>query len=235
MNTDLEALLAVQAEDEGIRALDERAAELDARERALDDERRVAVDAADRARAVLEREGGRRGALAERVAHHRQLHERNVAQMDQVRKLREATAARAQIDMAQQILQDEERELQALDRRSADLRSALEAHEATVGEVEEAQRDERARVAADREALEGERRAAREHRDGTASRVPRQLLTRYERIRDRRGGQALYPLRGLACGSCDTAIPLQRRSQMANGARIEVCEVCGVLLYASPE
>lgn len=235
MNTDLEALLAVQAEDAAIRELDERAAALDVRERALDEERRVAANAVDRARAALEREGGKRGALAERVAHHRQLHERNVAQMDQVRRMREATAARAQLDMAQQILQDEERELQALDRRSADLRSALEAHEAAVAQVDDTQRDDRAQIAAERSALEAELRDARAHRDQTASRVPRQLLSRYERIRDRRKGEALYPLRGLACGSCDTAIPLQRRSQMANGARIEVCEVCGVLLYAPPE
>ncbi len=235
MNTDLEALLAVQAEDAGIRELDERVAELDARERSLDEARRGAAASVDRAREALERAGGKRGALAERVANHRQLHERNVAQMEQVRRLREATAAQAQLDMAQQILQEEERELQALDRRSADLQSALEAHEAAVTEVEESQRDDRAQLAAERGTLEAELSAAREKRERTALRVPRQLLSRYERIRDRRGGQALYPLRGLACGSCDTAIPLQRRSQMAHGARIEVCEVCGVLLYASPE
>lgn len=235
MNTDLEALLAIQSEDAGIRELDEKVAALVARERALDDERRVAVNAVERARAALEREGGKRGALAERVAHHRQLHERNLAQMDQVRRMREATAARAQLDMAQQILQDEERELQALDRRSADLQSALEAHEAAVAQVDESQRDDRAQIAAEREALGKELDAARVQRNQAASHVPRQLLSRYERIRDRRDGQALFPLRGLACGNCDTAIPLQRRSQMANGSRIEVCEVCGVLLYAPPE
>lgn len=235
MNTDLQALLAVQAQDAGIRDIDARAAELAAREQALDDELRVAETAVERARSALEREGGRRTALAERVASHRQLHERNLAQMDQVRRPREAVAARAQLDMAQQILQDEERELQTLDRRSADLQSALAAHEAAVAEVAANQQERRAELAAERATLEAERGAAVEKRSATAAGISRPMLSSYERIRDRRRGEALFPLRGMACGSCDTAIPLQRRSLMANGARIEVCEGCGVLLYAPPE
>ena len=235
MNTDLQALLSVQAQDAGIRAIDARAAELDAQERELDDELRVAAQAVERARGALDREGGRRSALAARVANHRQLHERNLAQMDQVRRPREAVAARAQIDMAQQILQDEERELQSLDRRSADLESALAAHEAAAAEVEAGQSERRAELAAERARLDEERGTALGERERTAAGVSRPVLSRYERIRDRRGGEALFPLRGMACGSCDTAIPLQRRSLMANGARIEVCEGCGVLLFAPPE
>ena len=44
---------------------------------------------------------------------------------------------------------------------------------------------------------------------------------------------ALYALRGAACGRCNTAIPLQRRNVMAAGRSVEVCEGCGVLLYAA--
>ena len=44
--------------------------------------------------------------------------------------------------------------------------------------------------------------------------------------------QALFALRGPSCGHCDTAIPLQRRNIMAGTGQIEVCEACGVLLYA---
>ena len=62
----------------------------------------------------------------------------------------------------------------------------------------------------------------------------RDLLAKYERIRGRKGQQAVYPLRGPSCGHCDTAIPLQRRNQMVNSGNIEVCEACGVLLYATP-
>jgi predicted nucleic acid-binding Zn-ribbon protein len=59
------------------------------------------------------------------------------------------------------------------------------------------------------------------------------MLAKYERIRQRDHAHALYPLRGAACGRCNTAIPLQRRNVIAAGRSIEACEGCGVLLYAT--
>jgi predicted nucleic acid-binding Zn-ribbon protein len=57
------------------------------------------------------------------------------------------------------------------------------------------------------------------------------MLGKYDRIRGKRQ-RALYALRGGSCGNCDTAVPLQRRNMMAGSGQIEVCEACGVLLYA---
>ena len=234
MHKDLEALLAVQSDDAGLRELDERAAALDVRERSLEAELAAVRAAAERSRGALEREEARYRALETKVVQHRQLQQRNVAQLDQVRKLREATAAQAQVDMARQILADEERELASIGRRLDDLRQALEGHEMQIAEREAAQAEQRGEVAAARAALEEEREQARQKRASAAQGVPRSLLTRYERIRDRRRGEAVFPVRGMACGNCDTAIPLQRRNLMADGSIIEVCEVCGVLLYATP-
>jgi predicted nucleic acid-binding Zn-ribbon protein len=42
----------------------------------------------------------------------------------------------------------------------------------------------------------------------------------------------VFPLRGGACASCDTTLPLQRRHEMQRTGAIELCEACGVLLYA---
>ena len=36
-----------------------------------------------------------------------------------------------------------------------------------------------------------------------------------------------------ACGNCDTSLPVQRRHEMARTGAIEMCEACGVLLYAA--
>jgi predicted nucleic acid-binding Zn-ribbon protein len=232
---DLEALLAVQADDAHIRELATKVADVGERERVLDEERSAATSALERTRGSLEREEAKRDALQARVEQHRQLHQRNVAQMDQVKRIREATAAQAQIDMARQILNDEERELQSLSRRIDDLRQAMAAHESAAAEIEERQAEARAALASERATLQGELEEERRRRDEKASVVPRTLLTRYERIRDRRQGEAVFPLRGMACSSCDTAIPLQRRNLMADGAQIEVCEACGVLLYAARE
>ena len=235
MHKDLETLIAVQAEDAGIRDLEARLADVDRREGELDARRSAAADGVARQRAAVEREDERRAALAARVDEHRLLQQRNLSQLDQVRRMREATAAQAQVDMAQRILADEERELQALVRRVADGREGLEAHEAELAELDASQQEVRDALAAERTGLRAELDAARRARDERAAGVPRQLLSRYERIRDRRRGDALFRLRGLACGSCDTAIPLQRRNLMVDGAIVEVCEGCGVLLYAAAE
>ncbi|HEY7861571.1 MAG TPA: hypothetical protein VIB98_08990, partial [Gemmatimonadaceae bacterium] len=66
-----------------------------------------------------------------------------------------------------------------------------------------------------------------------AAHVPPPILRKYERILSRNTSNVLYALRGQACGRCDTAIPLQRRNAIAAGRAIEVCEACGVLLYAA--
>jgi len=42
----------------------------------------------------------------------------------------------------------------------------------------------------------------------------------------------VFPLRGHSCANCDTVIPLQRRSAMLGSGATEICEGCGVLLYA---
>ena len=235
MNKDLEALLAVQQDDAGIRALEERAAGLDEREHALDLERAAQEAAVERARQALEREASKASGLQAKVTQHRELHQRNVAQLDHVRRLREATAAQAQVEMARQILSEEERELDHLNGRIRDLRAALEAHEASVAEVDERQAEQRAQLGAERAELEGLLTQAQGKRDKALEAIPRSLVSRYERIRDRRRGEAVYAVFRGACSSCDTAIPLQRRNLMADGARIEVCEGCGVLLYAAPE
>lgn len=235
MNKDLEALLAVQEQDAGIRALSEKGEELTAREHELDEERAARVAAVERSRQALERESERQSALQAKVATHREMQQRNLAQLDQVRRMREATAAQTQVEMARQILAEEERELDHVTGRLRDLRASVAAHEEAVNALEAEQAEERARLAAERDALEGEMSQARAKRDADASAVSRTILSRYERIVQYRGGQAIFQVRGTACGACDTAIPLQRRNQIADGARIEVCEGCGVLLYAASE
>jgi predicted nucleic acid-binding Zn-ribbon protein len=151
--------------------------------------------------------------------------------LDVVRKQREATAAMTQVDLVRRVLVQEESDLQSLNGRIADLKRAEEAALKELGEVDERQSAERADIARSRIELETELREARARREASASRVPRNILNKYERIRGREKSFALYQLRGAACGRCNTAIPLQRRNVMAAGRTIEVCEGCGVLLY----
>jgi predicted nucleic acid-binding Zn-ribbon protein len=98
--------------------------------------------------------------------------------------------------------------------------------------VELEQEETRPAIESQRNALRSQLDDALADRNGKAGAVSRPMLGKYDRIRGKRD-QAIYPLRGGSCGHCDTAVPLQRRNMMSGTGQIEVCEACGVLLYAA--
>ncbi len=235
MQPELVALLAVQDDDGVIRTIERELSALAPRIASLDKARQRAHDEVERSRVAIERETEKYRALNERITDHREKHERNLATLEQARKLREATAAMAQVEMARRVLAEEESELSGLARRLGEMTSAQEAHRAAAETLEAEQTTARAEIASEQERLHSQLTAARSVRDKKAVDVSAQLLSRYERISTRRKSNALFAIRGLTCGACDTAIPLQRRNALMVAGLIDVCEACGVLLFANPE
>ena len=233
MNDQLDALLALQSADDAVQAIESRLAALAPRLSAFDAERQQAERALAQARAAYDRESERHAHLSERAQDFRRMNERAVAQLDQVRKAAHATAAGAQVDISRRALADAEAELHAAGLRLSTLRNAVTGAEERLAGIDEAQAPAREAVAAERGVIEGELTEARRARAERAGRVEARLLAKYDRVRSRRRGRAVFALRGFNCGSCNTAIPTQRRTVMMAGA-IEVCESCGALLYAAP-
>jgi predicted nucleic acid-binding Zn-ribbon protein len=230
----VEALLVVQADDAAVRELETRLAALAPRRRALAQAVERARAEHERAVAAVEREAARHRAAVARLAALRERHARAVAVLDQAHRLREATAAATQAEAARRALADEESALLALERRLGDLRSAAAACEGAIADVEARQAEERAALDAEAATLDAEIEAARRTRAASAARVEPGLLARYERVARRHGGPVLFPIRGVACSHCDTAVPVQRRPGIGGAGRLESCEVCGMLLYAEP-
>ena len=233
MHQDLEALLALQADDDVIDALDGRLRALGPRLAELERRRKAVAEHLASAEVATEADERKHRELEGRLTDHKQRQERNLANLDSVKRMREATAAMAQVEQARKILIEEESELQGLARRIADGHKSIAAHREALAAEDREQAAERDALAAERTVIETELAQARAKRAQTASHVPRAILTKYDRIRGRRGEQAIFALRGPSCGHCDTAIPLQRRNQMIGTGQIEVCEACGVLLYAT--
>lgn len=233
MHQDLEALLALQADDDVIDGLDGKLRALGPRIAELEKKRKAILESLSTAEASTAADERKHRELEGRLTDHKQRQERNIAHLDTVKKMREATAAMAQVEQARKILIEEESELHTLSRRVADGHKAIAAHREALAAQDEAQAAERATIAAERGEIEGAMAEARAKRAQTATHVPKAILAKYDRIRGRKGEQAIYALRGPSCGNCDTAIPLQRRNQMMGTGQIEVCEACGVLLYAT--
>jgi uncharacterized protein len=232
VHPDVQALLALQVEDLAIREIEARRAALEPRLREMETTRRAAGEAAQRAREAVETEEKAQRDLQARIAQHKQLHERNVAQLDTVKRMREATAAVAQVEQARRILAEEESALQTIARRLVELRGAAESREHALSTLDVEQDAERATIERARTTVEDELAARRAARAGSATQVERSLLQKYDRIRAARHDGAIFPLRGPSCGHCDTSVPLQRRNLMSARGSIEVCETCGVLMYA---
>ena len=230
MASEVEMLLALQADDTQISELESRLKALEPRMSELDRKRENAVAALARARSAVETEERRQRELMAKVAAHKTMQERNLAQLDAVKRLKEATAAMAQVESARRIIAEDESELQSIARRLTELRASDQTHEAAVASVEDEQSFARDEIVTEKEEITTSLNAARQERVRKTAGVPRPLLGKYDRIRTRRP-KALYPLRGDSCGNCDTAIPMQRRNQMAVNGAIDVCEACGVLLY----
>ena len=109
MSPDLEAVLALQAEDAIVAQLNEKLRALDGQMKTLDAERKHVEESRARARATAEQEEKKRRELSIKVEDHKAMQGRNLATLDVVRKPKEATAAMAQVDMLQKVLSEEER------------------------------------------------------------------------------------------------------------------------------
>ena len=232
MHPEIQTLLVLQDEDVAIHRIEAGMLSLQPRLTDLDRQRQLAADALSRARALVASEEKRQHELQARLGELKHSHERNLANLDAVKKAKEAAAAMSQLEVTRKQLGDAESELQAIARRLTDARAAVHVQEEALAELEKSQLATREEIARERAALEQELAGARAKREGTAQRVSRPLLSKYDRIRGRKRVQAVFPLRGPSCGNCDTAIPMQRRNMMAGSGQIEICEACGVLLYA---
>jgi len=230
MQQEVEALLALQVDDLKIREIESQIRALDPQLAEFDKKRDQVLATLAKAEIALAAEEKKRGELQARLAQHKQMQERNLHQLDDVKRMREATAATAQVESTRRLMAEDESEIAILGRRITEMSGAVASSKQALADLEEQQRAARPEIEGKRAALQSELDSAQKDRNGRASSVSRPMLGKYDRIRGKRT-QALYPLRGGSCGNCDTSIPLQRRNMMAGSGDIEVCEACGVLLY----
>ena len=235
MNTELQALLIVQQDDEVIRAIEARRDALAPRLATLDKARKRAADEVSRTEGALERELEKHRAIEVRLVEHKARHDKNVEVLNSAQKLKEVTAAAAQVEAARKVVADEESESLAISRRIVDLRNALAVHREVLERTSSDQEAARSTLAAEIAVIDKELGVARAKRNKSSEGVGKSLLSKYDRVQARRRTIVVFQLHDdFSCGSCDTSIPLQRRLPMSTGAIIEPCEGCGCLLYYIP-
>ncbi|MDB4892969.1 MAG: hypothetical protein JWL61_4824 [Gemmatimonadetes bacterium] len=232
MHPDVQSLLAVQVDDVELYGLEDRLASLAPRIAALEKERGKVAGQLDRARASIAAEETRHREVQVRVDANKALVERSQRAYESVTSPKEANAAIVQLEQTKRMVDDSERDAQQVQGRINELRHHVADLESSLADVENRQSATRAELDTERKAIEGEIATAQAKRDNTAKAVPRAMLSKYDRVRLRKRTESVFPLRGASCSACDTAIPTQRRASMAATGALEMCEGCGVLLYA---
>ncbi len=233
MHPEIVKLLDLQTKDSAVRVVDDSLEQLASEEAALDADLAQAQAGLDAAGRAVQDATRRRDEMESKIELHRQHQERRREKLEFLHNQREIAAQMAEIDLARSVLANEESEWV----KTSDQVQALQAREQEVGEelarLKEAQQEQRAALSARRAELGREREAAVAERERSAEGIDRQLLTQYDRLRSSRSSEVVVSLSGAACGACFTAVPLNRRSQIRSGQLVEICESCGVILYAA--
>jgi predicted nucleic acid-binding Zn-ribbon protein len=233
MHPDLVKLIELQAKDAEVAAREQRLADLKAETAGLDEALKRARDLLEKARQTATDGQRRRDELETKIESYRILQDRRRLRLEQVRNPKDASTLMTELDLAQSVMAKEENDWV----RSAELVIQLEVKvqdvERNLESVEAAQAPERAKVAKRRAVLEADRDAALREREASAAQLDKKICGRYDRLRRTRSGDVVVPLVGGACGSCHTAVPMNRRGQIRAGHVVDACEACGAILYPS--
>ena len=231
MHADLVKLLDLQAKDVAVAEVERRLDALRHETGALDQALHRAREGLEVARRAAADAARKRDELEAKIESYRVLHDRRQQRLEHVRNPKEASTLMAELDLARSVVAKEENDwVRSSDAVTlAQFKAAEE--ERNVAVVAEGQTPERDRLAARRTEIEAELTAAQRAREDSASRLDRELRTRYERLRKARSGDIIVPLVGGSCGACHTFIPLNRRSQIRAGTVLDGCEGCGAILY----
>jgi uncharacterized protein len=233
MHPDLVKLIDLQAKDAEVAAREQRLNQLREETAGLDEVLRRAREVLEKARQAAADGERRRDELETRIESYRILQDRRRLRLEQVRNPKDASTLMTELDLAQSVMAKEENDWV----RSAEMVVQLEVKvkdaERSLEAVEAAQAPERAEVAARRGVLEADRDAAMREREASAVQLQKSIRSRYDRLRRTRSSDVVVPLIGGTCGSCHTAIPMNRRSQIRAGHVIDACEACGAILYPS--
>jgi predicted nucleic acid-binding Zn-ribbon protein len=231
MHPDLVKLIDLQSKDAAVAAAEQRLADLTQETAGLDEVLQRARNLLETARRAAADGQRRRDELETKIESYRILQDRRRQRLEHVRNPKDATTLMTELDLAQSVMAKEENDWVRSAEMAVQLEVKVRDEERNVAAVEAAQAPERAAVAQRRALLEAERDEAVRVRETGAAQLDKQLRGRYDRLRRTRSNDVVVPLVGGACGSCHTAVPMNRRSQIRAGVVIDACEACGAILY----
>ncbi|HEY4672481.1 MAG TPA: hypothetical protein VIG78_10475, partial [Gemmatimonadaceae bacterium] len=168
MQQEVESLLALQQDDLKIREIENQIRSLDPQLAEFDRKKENAAAALTRAETAVQAEEKKQRELQSRLSQHKTMQERNLHQLEDVKRLREATAATAQVEATRRLMAEDESEIAILGRRISEMNAALANSRQALAALEEQQQAARPEIESKRAELQAELDAAKRDREGRA-------------------------------------------------------------------
>jgi len=137
----------------------------------------------------------------------------------------------SEIEQVKNSIDEAEMRLVELSDEQDDLEESVAMEEHKVDELKEELERREAELQETIEKTEEEQAKLEEEREEIVQEISRAKLSKYNRIRNARGGLAVVPVVNDACGGCHQHIPPQDLVEIRTGDRLIPCEICGRFLY----
>src|SRR5206468_10026126 len=161
MQQEVEALLALQDDDLRIREIESQIRSLYPHLAEFDRKKEQAAAALTRAETAVQAEEKKQRELQSRLSQHKTMQERNLHQLEDVKRLREATAATAHVEATRRLMAEDESEIAILGRRISEMNAAVVSSKQALASLEEQQKAARPEIEAKRAELQTQLDAAK--------------------------------------------------------------------------
>jgi predicted nucleic acid-binding Zn-ribbon protein len=158
--------------------------------------------------------------------------EKYKTQQYQVKSNRQYDALSREIDAAQEMISQHERNVETLEGKMTVAREDLEKAKAQIEGISKELNEKRQELEDVSKSNEDEELRLKHNREKLVVRIDRSDLALYERIRKAKGGLAVVPVKRNACGGCYNAVPPQKVLELRRNNKIYTCEHCGRILVS---
>lgn len=154
--------------------------------------------------------------------------------LSRARNERETNAVTRELEELRRIQKDREEEIGKLQMLETQALKSKEEAEASRAALADQLGSTEGAVSKDLQTIEADRAAMLEKRQGLIGKLPRQILSRYDLIRKRRGVAIASTSDGI-CKACHMAAPPQLFQKILRNENLEQCPHCQRILYYKPE
>ncbi len=232
MESKIRNLYSLQIVDNALDELEELKGDLPAQKRKIEDSI-AAVEADRNALDQAMREAfKKRETSDDQIVELREKLDRYKTQQHEVRNNREYDALTREMDHAVATIASLEKEVHVLEGKGVNAKTDIAVLDTQLEELGKTLAEKNVALEEISKENEKEELKYRHERDKLLSRIEKNSLQAYERIRKAKKGRAIVPLKRGSCGGCFAKVPPQRILEIRQNDKLYHCERCGRIIIS---